>query len=201
LVRAGAALATALATQPLHAQSVTPAQVQAATALLTPVVKNGASDANLVRYLTDLHRSGGAANIVEVLYLALRQTIKEANEDKKYYLSKLQQANKAAEALADYLRYLTDASAGLAAQERGARSPLPSFATALMVLNGILARKDLSAADRVALQNLANQDRQFLATAQRLEQQTRQIALSPRLVPSPSTPQTGSRGSARIVPP
>lgn len=49
-------------------------------------------------------------NVMEALYLVFRESIKENNEDRKYFLLKLQDFNKIAEGLTDYLHTLVDKS-------------------------------------------------------------------------------------------
>lgn len=60
-----------------------------------------------------------SSNILEVLFLVLRESIAEMQEDKKYYLEKLATMNRMGEALSDYLEELADASRRLGGMERG----------------------------------------------------------------------------------
>jgi hypothetical protein len=57
-------------------------------------------------------------NIIAILIGLLRESIKEMNEDKTYYLEKLQELTRAADALAAELKAVADASATLATEER-----------------------------------------------------------------------------------
>ncbi|HKY61399.1 MAG TPA: hypothetical protein VJP59_10355 [Gemmatimonadota bacterium] len=63
--------------------------------------------------------SRGSVNIMEVLFLVLKESLSEMNEDKKYWLEKLAEMNKMSEELSDYLKELADASRELGEIERG----------------------------------------------------------------------------------
>jgi hypothetical protein len=56
-------------------------------------------------------------NIMEILFIIMRESIKETNENKKYFLMKLGMYKKIAQALAEYLQDLHDASQELQADE------------------------------------------------------------------------------------
>ena len=60
----------------------------------------------------------GKTNPMEALYLVFRESIKENNEDRKYFLHKIQEYNKLSESLADYLKELTKASNDLTQIEK-----------------------------------------------------------------------------------
>lgn len=62
--------------------------------------------------------TGSSGNAMEVLFVVLREAIVDMNEDKKYYLQKIAEANKALAALSAYLTELTKASQELAQKER-----------------------------------------------------------------------------------
>ncbi|MEM6734004.1 MAG: hypothetical protein AAF658_20750, partial [Myxococcota bacterium] len=62
-------------------------------------------------------------NIMELLYLVFRDSIRQTNEDKKYFLVKLQEYNKMAEALSDYLSELVEESQRLSSEANGAKYP------------------------------------------------------------------------------
>jgi hypothetical protein len=76
--------------------------------------------ANRAAAIKDLVKTAGApgGNIMEVLYLVFREAIREANEDKRYYLEKIQAANKAADAISKQLADLSQSSSRLADRER-----------------------------------------------------------------------------------
>src|SRR5262245_11357888 len=61
----------------------------------------------------------GPATVIEAVYELLRQSAKNANDDKRYYLQLIQSANRLADASSDYLEYLVDKSADVAAEEKG----------------------------------------------------------------------------------
>ena len=62
--------------------------------------------------------SGGPSTVFPWLLLALKGSILENNQDKRYFLERLQQYNAAAAQLAQYLDQLVDASQDLAAEEK-----------------------------------------------------------------------------------
>jgi hypothetical protein len=57
-------------------------------------------------------------NIMETIYQVLRENIKEMNEDKKYYLNKLQTLNKVSSEIAGQMETISDASRRLATKEK-----------------------------------------------------------------------------------
>ena len=61
-------------------------------------------------------------NIMEMLYLVFRESIEELNEDKKYFLEKLEMYNTMGEGLSKYLDELTDASQELEENKKDASS-------------------------------------------------------------------------------
>lgn len=58
------------------------------------------------RRLNALLESTGEQNIIATLYFVFRESIVQQNEDKKYFLNKLAETNKIAEAQGEYLNYL-----------------------------------------------------------------------------------------------
>lgn len=65
----------------------------------------------------------GAVNVMELLFLVFKESIKETNEDKKYFLKKLKDFNKMGEALSDYLSELVEVSRDLGARAAGQKYP------------------------------------------------------------------------------
>jgi uncharacterized phage infection (PIP) family protein YhgE len=63
--------------------------------------------------------SGGGGDVSQTLIGVMKEAVASTNEDKKYYLEKLQGHNETAEAMSDYLAALADASASLAEKETG----------------------------------------------------------------------------------
>jgi hypothetical protein len=63
--------------------------------------------------------AAGQLQVVEAVLRVLKESIREQNADKAYFLRKLQAANEAADAISDYLSYLADKSKQLAEQEKG----------------------------------------------------------------------------------
>lgn len=68
--------------------------------------------------------SGLNGNIMELLFLVFRESINETNEDKRYFLGKLQDFNKIAEGLTEYLGELSDKALELS--EKGVGQAYPS---------------------------------------------------------------------------
>ena len=62
---------------------------------------------------------GGGGDLSRTLVGILKEAVAETNQDKKYYLEKMQGANEQAEAVSDYLAALVDQAAALAEKERG----------------------------------------------------------------------------------
>jgi hypothetical protein len=56
-------------------------------------------------------------NIIEILHIIMKESIKEDNETKRFFLIKLGMYSKIAQALADYLRELQDAMQDLQTDE------------------------------------------------------------------------------------
>jgi hypothetical protein len=61
--------------------------------------------------------SGGELNAIEMIFNVLKDSLREMNADKGYYLDKLRSHNEMADELSDYLASLVDASQDLAGQE------------------------------------------------------------------------------------
>jgi hypothetical protein len=96
---------------------------------------------------------GPGVNAMEILYLVFRESIRDINEDKKYFLKKLQDYNKMGEQLSKYLSTLIEASNRLADAERGQEEPqkvyidveVKEFDTATLDPNGeMITTKDES---------------------------------------------------------
>jgi hypothetical protein len=62
--------------------------------------------------------AGGPSAVFPCLLIALQESIRENNQDKRYFLQRLQQYNAAAAQLAQYLDQLVDASQDLATAEK-----------------------------------------------------------------------------------
>jgi hypothetical protein len=72
--------------------------------------------------ISQLSASSGI-NVMEVLFFVFRQSIQSTNEDKKYFLNKLQDYNVMAERLSDYLSDLVKESQNLSEASNGAKYP------------------------------------------------------------------------------
>lgn len=76
----------------------------------------------LVRVDADLARAvataGGIAKVTSQLIVAMQDSIRNQNTDKKSYFQRLSQDNAASEDLSDYLAFLVEASEELAAAEK-----------------------------------------------------------------------------------
>ena len=177
------------------ARTATPAEIGQARALAGAALNAQTSNAAFVGFVTQLKRTG-TSNIMEVVYLVMKQAIEESNADKAYYLSKLQSYNQLQQDLADYLNDLNNATNKLGSKLSGQDDPLSDYAAAVAALERILAaRRNLSPNDRNALQALADKDRRFLASARRLIDMSKVIAQSP---PSPGPTTLGGQGNQAI---
>ena len=67
--------------------------------------------------------SDGKPNVHELLFLVFKESIKETNEDKKYFLKKLKEYNDMAEGLSEYLGDLVEASQELSEKGEGKKYP------------------------------------------------------------------------------
>lgn len=65
-----------------------------------------------------------ASDILETVMLVMKESIKDTNENKKYFLQKLQMFNKMGEELSDYLADLTRHSTELGSRRAGSGRPL-----------------------------------------------------------------------------
>src|SRR5204862_144665 len=91
--------------------------VRAATANPSPLNISKAAD-----YINQLATNTGA-NAMEILFFVFRESIQATNEDKKYFLQRLQDYNLMAERLSDYLSQLVQDSQRLSAAAAGAKYP------------------------------------------------------------------------------
>jgi hypothetical protein len=82
-----------------------------------------ANQAEFVKYMKNLAAANPHGNVMELLFIVFRESIEQTNEDKKYFLLKLQDYNKMAEELGKYLSSLVDVSRDLGAQAAGAKYP------------------------------------------------------------------------------
>jgi len=76
-----------------------------------------------VDYMKGIQAQNPHGNIMEILFLVFRDSIKETNEDKKYFLTKLKMFNDMGESLSNYLSDLVDVSRDLGAAAAGAKYP------------------------------------------------------------------------------
>jgi hypothetical protein len=88
--------------------------------LANPTAANNAEFISKIGALKAEYPNG---NIMEVLFLVFRESIKETNEDKKYFLKKLQEYNDMAEGLSAYLSELVSASQRLTEASNGQKYP------------------------------------------------------------------------------
>jgi len=69
---------------------------------------NAAYEQAFARRLNALRQSTGNSDIFAMLFMVFKESIVEQNEDKRFWLTKLQMMNTIAEALRDYLKYLNE---------------------------------------------------------------------------------------------
>jgi hypothetical protein len=92
-----------------------------ATAKLKAYMENP-TDANLAAYKSAYAKLGAqlnGVNMMEVLYLVMRESIQGMNEDKRYFLERLEEYNKMGQQLSEYLKTLTEASQRISEQSKG----------------------------------------------------------------------------------
>lgn len=112
-------------TEKLYAQIKNKPEYKTVVAALNEYVANPVAQ-NLAGFnnkLTAFEQTNPYGNMLEVLFLVFRESIQDTNEDKKYFLLKLQEYNKMAEDLSEYLRTLVDASARLSSASNGQKYP------------------------------------------------------------------------------
>lgn len=71
----------------------------------------------------NLASAEGEMNVYDLLFLVFRESIHETNQDRAYFLSKIQMFNKIAEGLSDYLGDLVDASQELSEKAKDKEDP------------------------------------------------------------------------------
>jgi antitoxin component HigA of HigAB toxin-antitoxin module len=71
-----------------------------------------------LKLVDQLKAGGNNNNLMEALTLTIKETIKDSNEDKKYYLQKMVSMNKISESLNAQMQSIAEASAGLAKAEK-----------------------------------------------------------------------------------
>lgn len=103
------------------AQYASPEPGQLSNLATNPAMANYTQD--FMQKMAALEAAFPSGNIMEVLYLVFRDSIRQTNEDKKYFLIKLQEYNTMAEALSDYLSELVEESQRLSDQASGAKYP------------------------------------------------------------------------------
>jgi hypothetical protein len=81
------------------------------------------NEAAFVAGFTQFAGKNVGVNAMELLYLVFRESIQDVNEDKKYFLHKLQDYNKMAEALSKYLEELVQKSMELSEKGKGKEYP------------------------------------------------------------------------------
>lgn len=184
---------------PQTAGAASQAQIRQAQALAMPVLRNGTSDAQFLHHIRTLSGSGSSeTNILSMLYLVFKESIKEQSEDKKYYLLKLKQFNTMAEALSDYLKELNKSAEELGNGVATAAGPLAKAEAALQKFEVKLSMADLPVAEKKALQDMISQDRRFYRNAHQLEQRVRSIA---QTTPRPPDRDTAPQRSTNPIPP
>ncbi len=112
-------------TEKLYAKIKDTPQFNEATAALTNYIANptNANQADFLARMKAVEAQFPNGNIMEVLFLVFRESIQETNEDKKYFLLKLQEFNTMAEKISDYLSHLVKESQRLSEASEGQKYP------------------------------------------------------------------------------
>ena len=100
-------------------------ELKAATSALGEQIANpnAANQAKFQARFAELRQKFPHGNVMETLFLVFRESIQQTNEDKKYFLIKLQEYNQMAEGLSKYLEELVEASQRLSAAAQGQKYP------------------------------------------------------------------------------
>jgi hypothetical protein len=108
----------------LHGEIKTTASYQSAVGSLQNFLENpnAANQSEFMSRMKGLASEFPHGNIMEVLFLIFKDSIKEVNEDKKYFLKKLMMYNDMAEGLSEYLQELLPASDELGKKIAAAKS-------------------------------------------------------------------------------
>jgi hypothetical protein len=75
--------------------------------------EGGESNSEFISKMIQMMDTIPKGDVMATLFYIFRESIEEANEDKSYFLKRLEEMNEIAEAMADYLRELTDAAVHL----------------------------------------------------------------------------------------
>ncbi|MDP7038924.1 MAG: hypothetical protein QGI45_07190 [Myxococcota bacterium] len=108
----------------LHGEIKTTASYQSAVSSLQNFLENpnATNQSEFMSRMKGLASEFPHGNIMEVLFLVFKDSIKEVNEDKKYFLKKLMMYNDMAEGLSEYLQELLPASDELGKKIAAAKS-------------------------------------------------------------------------------
>ncbi|MBI5508392.1 MAG: hypothetical protein HY903_06550 [Deltaproteobacteria bacterium] len=112
-------------TEKLYAQIGNTPSFQGAVAAGKAAFANptAANQAEFIAKMKALKAEFPNGNIMEILFLVFRESIKETNEDKKYFLIKLEEYNKMAEDVSAYLSDLVKESQRLSEASAGQKYP------------------------------------------------------------------------------
>jgi hypothetical protein len=112
-------------TEALHEQIRGSASFKAAVSALSEQVANPthANGAEFLSRMTALAAEFSHGNIMELLFTVFRESIQATNEDKKYFLMKLQEFNTMAEKISEYLSQLVEYSEDLSVKSEGQKYP------------------------------------------------------------------------------
>jgi hypothetical protein len=76
----------------------------------TPGAENSVEFSNIVK---DYARQFPNRDVMETMFVIFKESIEQSSEDKKYFLQKIGEMNKIAQAMSDYLKYLIDSTSRL----------------------------------------------------------------------------------------
>jgi hypothetical protein len=112
-------------TEKLYGEVKDTVEFKAAVSGLTNHLANP-TNANQAEFMTRMNALIGQfpdGNIMELLFTVFRESIQATNEDKKYFLMKLQEFNAMAEKISEYLTQLTEDSQRLSEASEGQKYP------------------------------------------------------------------------------
>jgi hypothetical protein len=127
------------------------------------------SEARLAGFLDRASAASPGANVHELVFLVMKDALKEMAEDKKYFLAKLEMYDSMGEALSDYLNDLVEASRALGKKAAGGPDGTPVFpnpSTLRAVISKLPADVQASPDVRALVASL-KRDEQLFALARR----------------------------------
>lgn len=198
---------------PAGAQEPAAAPVQADAATRTEASRVGRelvrnpSSAGVRAYVDRVHSKYPHGNVNELVFLVMREALKEANEDKKYWIAKLEMYNEIGKALSEYLKELSDlARGGGSGSDEGKGQPevdteIQSLRKALGQLEAVITRTKVDPAQASDVEELRlslARDRKAIHVAE--QELRRALTLGTKAAPPGAKPVSPSAKTPRSKP-